>query len=115
MAPQWPTAGASWGGPMTWLASLPAGVLVPTDERESVSGIVDPLMAALGATFAVRMALTAAIDALSGAPDLEFDDPAGADQPGFGHRRESAGDGLMVKPSEGARVGEVSRYRHAAS
>jgi hypothetical protein len=65
---------------VTWLASLPAGVLVagwlafalavalgsrtviravvPTGERDHVQAIAAPLMPALGATFAVLMALT---------------------------------------------------------
>jgi hypothetical protein len=72
---------------MTWLASLPSGVLVvgslvialvvaalsrvatrhlvPLDERELVSAIAPPLMPALGATFAVLMALTLANEATS--------------------------------------------------
>lgn len=70
---------------MTWLASLPVGVmvagwlafalavaaasrmairaLVPTGERDHVQTIAAPLMPALGATFAVLMALTLASEA----------------------------------------------------
>ena len=70
---------------MTWLASLPVGVLVacslafafaivvlsrfavrafvPTDDRDHVQAIAAPLMPALGATFAVLMALTLASEA----------------------------------------------------
>ena len=70
---------------MTWSASLPAGLLVagwlvvalgvaaasriairavvPPDEREQVHAIAAPLMPALGATFAVLMALTLASEA----------------------------------------------------
>jgi hypothetical protein len=72
---------------VTWLASLPSGVLVvgslaiamfvaalarivvlhlvPIDERELVGSIAPPLMPALGATFAVLMALTLANEATS--------------------------------------------------
>lgn len=70
---------------MRWLVSLPAGLLVvawcviavavalvsrwvifrvvPAEERDSVPGIVAPLMPALGATFAVLMALTVSSEA----------------------------------------------------
>ena len=86
---------------MTWLASLPAGVLVvgwllvavarasagalvrvvvPVAERDQVHGIASPLMPALGATFAVLMALTLASEAgyLRTAQDLVSNEAAQA-------------------------------------
>jgi hypothetical protein len=87
---------------MTWLASLPAGVLftiatvlalligyasrvatraiVPTDERDHIQTIAAPLMPALGATFAVLMALTLASEAtyLRSAQDIVSNEAAQA-------------------------------------
>jgi hypothetical protein len=85
---------------MTWLASLPSEVLVagwlafailtavvgrwlvrflvPVAERDQVQGIAAPLMPALGATFAVLMALTLASEAgyLRSAQDLVSNEAA---------------------------------------
>ena len=87
---------------MTWLASLPVGVLVAcslagafaivvvsriavralvsTDERDHVQAIGAPLMPALGATFAVLMALTLASEAgyLRSAQDVVSNEAAQA-------------------------------------
>ena len=87
---------------MSWLASLPVGVLVigwlaaalavaaisrvairalvPTAERDQVAGIAGPLMPALGATFAVLMALTLSSEAgyLRSANDIVSDEAAQA-------------------------------------
>jgi hypothetical protein len=87
---------------MTWLASLPAGVLfvvgvmlalavayasrvvtrvvVPVAERDHVQSIAAPLMPALGATFAVLMALTLANEAghLRSAQDIVSNEAAQA-------------------------------------
>ena len=87
---------------MTWLASLPAGVLfavgtalalavgyasrvatraiVPVGERDHVQTIAAPLMPALGATFAVLMALTLASEAgyLRSAQDIVSNEAAQA-------------------------------------
>ena len=87
---------------MTWLASLPAGVLfagwlafsfavaagsrmliralVPAGESEHVQAIAAPLMPALGATFAVLMALTLASEAsyLRSAQDIVSNEAAEA-------------------------------------
>lgn len=87
---------------MTWLAGLPAGVLVvgslalalllaaisrvatrrlvPVEERDHVASIAPPLMPALGATFAVLMALTLANEATSlrGAQDIVSQEAAQA-------------------------------------
>jgi hypothetical protein len=87
---------------MTWLASLPVGVLVacslvfafaivvvsrftvrafvPTDERDHVHAIAAPLMPALGAVFAVLMAVTLGSEAgyLRSAQDIVSDEAAQA-------------------------------------
>src|SRR4029450_11988627 len=87
---------------MTWLASLPAGVLVagwlvfallvaaasrttiralvPNAERDHIQSIAAPLMPALGATFAVLMALTLASEAshLRSAQDIVSSEAAQA-------------------------------------
>jgi hypothetical protein len=87
---------------MTWLASLPAGVLfavgtalalgvgfasrvatralVPIGEHDHVQSIAGPLMPALGATFAVLMALTLASEAgyLRSAQDIVSNEAAQA-------------------------------------
>ena len=54
--------------------------LVPSEERDHVPGIAAPLMPALGATFAILMALTLASEAgyLRAAQDLVSDEAGGA-------------------------------------
>ena len=93
--------------PMNWLASLPSGVLVigcaafafavglasqraiyaivPADERDQVHTISAPLMPALGATFAVLMALTLSSEAgyLRSAQDIVSAEAAQASRLGW--------------------------------
>jgi hypothetical protein len=107
---------------MIWLTSLPAGVLVvgwlmfavviaalsrwlvralvPAAERDQVPGIAAPLMPALGATFAVLMALTLASEAgyLRAAQDLVSNEAAQASRLAW----SATSPGVHTAPIQGA-------------
>ena len=107
---------------MTWLTSLPTGVLVagcltlafvvtaasrvviravvPTDERDHVHAIAAPLMPALGATFAVLMALTLSSEAgyLRSAQDIVSNEAAQASRLAWA----STSAGVETGPIQGA-------------
>jgi len=107
---------------MTWLASLPFGVmvvgwlalglavaavsriairaLIPATERDQIQSIAAPLMPALGATFAVLMALTLASEAnyLRSAQDIVSAETAAASRLAWG----STSPGVDTAPIQSA-------------
>ncbi|HUQ62216.1 MAG TPA: hypothetical protein VM121_00490 [Acidimicrobiales bacterium] len=118
---------------MTWLASLPAGLLVsgslafallvaaasrttiralvPDPERDHVQAIAAPLMPALGAAFAVLMALTLASEAayLRSAQDIVSTEAAEASRLAW----TATGQGAATAPIQGA-LGEYLRATRAS-
>jgi hypothetical protein len=116
---------------VTWLTSLPAGVLVfgwlvfavaiavlsrwlvrvivPTGERDQIPGIAAPLMPALGATFAVLMALTLASEAgyLRAAQDLVSNEAAQASRLAWA----ATSPGVNTAPIQGALLAYLAATR----
>ena len=74
--------------------------LVPSEERDHVQGIAAPLIPALGAAFAILMALTLSERGRlpAGRPDLVSDRPAGASLSGLGRHRPRHRPRLQSRP-----------------
>jgi hypothetical protein len=83
--------------------------LVPSDERDHVAGIAAPLMPALGAGFAILMALTLATEAgyLRAAQDLVSNEAGSASRLAWA----STGPGIAAAPIQAALLDYLQRTR----